>query len=383
MVTHSENPWLTRAKIVAWEVLAQHADDVDQLGCWPTESMAALKKSGLMGLTVPKKFGGEGEGPGTFTRVVRILASGCASTAMIYLMHICGTQVIVAAEGLAGRDDILKDIAAGKHLSTLAFSEKGSRSHFWAPVSQAQKEGSDFQITAEKSWVTSAGQADSYIVSTRTAGASDPGLTSLFYVPKDVTGLSISGEWNGLGLRGNASNPMKLEEVRLSSSYLVSGDGDGFNCMLNVVLPWFQLGNASVSMGIARAATDSTKKHLAASKLEHLGQSLASLMNLRARLAQMQVLTDVNEAFLDHVALQMENPGPQTMLAILESKAAAAEAALQVTDLAMRTCGGASFSRHLTVERNFRDTRAGFVMAPTTDVLYDFIGKSLLDMPLF
>ena len=71
------------------------------------------------------------------------------------------------------------------------------------------------------------------------------------------------------------------------------------------------------------------------------------------------------------------------MLAVLESKAAAAEMALEVTDLAMRTCGGAAFSRHLGVERNFRDARAGWVMAPTTDVLHDFIGKALLDLPLF
>ena len=63
--------------------------------------------------------------------------------------------------------------------------------------------------------------------------------------------------------------------------------------------------------------------------------------------------------------------------------AAAAEAALEVTDLAMRTGGGACFSRHLSVERNFRDARASSIMAPTSDVLHDFIGRTLLDMPLF
>jgi alkylation response protein AidB-like acyl-CoA dehydrogenase len=70
------------------------------------------------------------------------------------------------------------------------------------------------------------------------------------------------------------------------------------------------------------------------------------------------------------------------LLAVLESKAAAAEMALEVTDLALRTGGGACFGRRLSVERNFRDARAGAVMAPTTDVLHDFIAKSLLDMPL-
>ena len=86
---------------------------------------------------------------------------------------------------------------------------------------------------------------------------------------------------------------------------------------------------------------------------------------------------------MHHVAQRMENPGPDTMLAVLESKAAAAEMALNVTDMAMRSCGGAAFSRHLSVERNFRDARAASVMAPTTDVLYDFVGKTLLELPLF
>jgi alkylation response protein AidB-like acyl-CoA dehydrogenase len=137
-----------------------------------------------------------------------------------------------------------------------------------------------------------------------------------------------------------------------------------------------------VSVGIARVATTGICRHLLTSKLEHLGQPLASLMNLRARLAQMQIAVDTHQVFLDDVCRRMEAKDPDLLLALLESKAAAAEMALQVTDLALRTGGGACFSRHLPVERNFRDARAAAVMAPTTDVLHDFIGKTLLDMPL-
>jgi alkylation response protein AidB-like acyl-CoA dehydrogenase len=128
---------------------------------------------------------------------------------------------------------------------------------------------------------------------------------------------------------------------------------------------------------------DAVRQHLLASKLEHLGQTLADLPNLRAELARMQIAADVQAAFVHHVAWRMENPRPDTMLAVLESKAAAAEAALDVTDRAMRACGGTAFSGRLSVERHFRDARAGSVMAPTTDVLYDFIGKAVLGMPLF
>jgi alkylation response protein AidB-like acyl-CoA dehydrogenase len=345
--------------------------------------VAALAGAGLLGLTVPRALGGAGKGPRTFAAVTRALADRCASTAMIYLMHTCAVQVLGAAQGFPMREAVLRDVCAGRHLSTLAFSEKGSRSHFWAPVSQADAAGGTHRLTADKSFVTSAGHADSYIVSTRAAGATEPLASTLYFVPHDAAGLAVSGPWNGLGLRGNASAPVRLEGVAVPAAHRVSGEGEGFAAMLNVVLPWFQLGSAAVSIGIAKAATEGIRQHLLAAKLEHLGQPLAALPNLRARLAQMQIAVDTQQAFLDHVAGRMEAPGPDTLLVVLECKAAAAEAALHVTDLALRAGGGACFGRHLTVERNFRDARAASVMAPTTDVLYDFVGKALLGMPLF
>jgi alkylation response protein AidB-like acyl-CoA dehydrogenase len=302
---------------------------------------------------------------------------------MIYLMHVCGTSVVIAADAFGKRDQVLKDIAAGKHLSTLAFSEKGSRSHFWAPVSQASANGDGYKVTADKSFVTSAGQADGYIVSTLAAGGTGPTASTLYFVPKGAKGMTVAGPWTGLGLRGNSSAPMTLDNVGVSAADRVSAEGDGFNVMVNVTLPWFQLGSAAVSVGIARSAVGSVRDHLNGAKLEHMGQRLADLPNLRAELARMHITTDAQGAFLHQVAWRMEHPQADTMLAVLASKASANEAALCVTDLAMRACGGAAFSGRLPVERNFRDARAGSVMAPTTDVLYDFVGKAVLGMPLF
>jgi len=381
-MTQGDKTWVGRAEAVAQDVLARHAEDVDRQARWPAEGLAALGESGLLGLTVPASFGGGGQGPGTFAAVIGTLAEHCASTAMIYLMHVCGTQTIAEAMAFPQREAVLRAAAAGRHLSTLAFSEKGSRSHFWAPVSQAVAEGDTHRLSAEKSFVTSAGHADSYVVSARSAGTTDPMVSTLYYVPRDTPGLTTSGPWNGLGLRGNASAPMRLEKVAVPTRHRLSGEGEGFALMMSV-LPWFQLGSAAVSVGIARAATAGTRQHLLGTRLEHLAQPLAALPNLRARLARMQITVDAQQAFLGHVARQMETPGPTTLLAVLEGKAAAAEAALDVTDLAMRACGGAAFGRQLTVERNFRDARAAAVMAPTTDVLYDFVGKALLGMPLF
>lgn len=374
--------WPGVAAEVADATLARFADDVDRQGRWPLESVQALTSAGLFGLTIPTADGGHGEGPRTFAAVTRVLAERCASTAMIHLMHVCAAQVVVAAKQFPLRQTILQDAAGSRHLLTLAFSERGSRSHFWAPVSQATLTDQGHHLNATKSFVTSAGKADGYVVSTRSAGAAEPLGSTLYYLPAGTPGVTVAGPWDGLRLRGNASAPLRLENVAVPGSYRLSEEGKGLDVMLNVVLPWFQVGSAAVSVGIARAATAGAKKHLMATPLEHLGQTLGAIPTLRARLAQMQIAVDAQQAFLECVAASMEAPGPDTLLAVLECKAAAAEAALLVTDLALRIGGGASFSRGLTIERNFRDARAASIMAPTTDLLYDFIGKALLGMPL-
>jgi alkylation response protein AidB-like acyl-CoA dehydrogenase len=153
--------------------------------------------------------------------------------------------------------------------------------------------------------------------------------------------------------------------------------------MLDVVLPWFSIGTAAMANGLCRAAVSRTAAHLSGTTFEHTGTSLRDLPNLRARLAEMSVRTEQSRALLAYTIGLMENPSEVTPLYVLQSRLAALEAAVDVTDLAMKTCGGAAFSRHLSIERLFRDARAGWVMAPTVDHLKDFIGKALTGLPLF
>ncbi len=373
---------LERVREVSRRTIAPSAADYDQTGTFPESSIEALASEGLLGLTAPTEHGGLGEGPTGFVAAVEELAAACPSTAMIFVMHVCGTEVVKQST-LPSRDAVLAAIARGEHLTTLAFSEKGSRSHFWAPVSRADERDGRHVISAEKSWVTSAGHAKSYIVATGAVGASGPTDSTLYYVESNAPGVSVDGPWNGLGLRANASAPVRLSEATVDASAAVSPEGGGFTAMLSVVLPWFQLGAASVANGIGRAALDATATHLASTTFEHLGEPLAALPTSRARLARARVQLDASRALVADAARSVESPTEETTLKVLESKACAAETALDVTDACMRLCGGAAFSRHLPVERLFRDARAGAVMAPTTDVLYDFIGKALVGMPLF
>ncbi len=359
-------------------VAAARAREVDAAGTFPTETIGALRASGLLGLTLPEEVGGLGGGPSELVAVITGLAGACGSTAMIYLMHISAAMTVAAAPP-TGLDGVLGQLADGSSLATLAFSEAGSRSHFWAPVSQAKADDSGVHVNAPKSWVTSAGHADLYVTST--GSATGQGV-DLYAIPKGTPGITVTGGWTGLGLRGNGSNPM-LFDVTLDESTRVGEAGGGFDIMLSTVMPWFNLGNASVSVGLSQAAADGAIKHTSAATLEHVGQTLSALPTIRAQLAKLSIDLATTRAYLDQAASRIATPAEDTVLHVLGVKAAANDAALRITDAAMRVCGGAAFSEHLQIDRYFRDARAGHVMAPTADVLYDFYGKAITGQPLF
>jgi alkylation response protein AidB-like acyl-CoA dehydrogenase len=365
-------------------VARTHAADVDARGRFPEETLAALREAGLLGLCVDEAFGGQGRGPAAFAAVVEDLAGACASSAMVYVMHVSATQPIATSSTHRGREALLREIAAGRHLTTLAFSEKGSRSQFWAPVSRLEEAGGGYFTTSGlKSWVTSAGRADSYVSSAQVAGAKTPLESVLYLVRRGSAGMRVAGPWQGLGLRGNDSAPVALEGVRVPRGDLLTEPGRGAEAMLQVVLPWFVVGTSAMANGLCRAAVTATTGHLTETGFEHTGQRLRDLPGLRARLAQMSVRTEASRSLLGRTLGAMGSGAADTPLLVLHARLAAMEAALEVTDLAMKACGGAAFSLHLPVERIFRDARAGWVMAPTTDHLHDFVGRALTGLPLF
>jgi alkylation response protein AidB-like acyl-CoA dehydrogenase len=375
---------VSNAKEIADRILAPAATQNDKEARFSSETIAALGPAGLLGIMLPTEIGGSSLGPRTLAAVIATLAEADASAAMVYLMHVCATATIAAARPGATVAQTLKDISAGKHLTTLAFSEAGSRSHFWAPVSRAHRNGVNVRLTAKKSFVTSAGHAQSYVVSALSPEGKSPTESTLYLCTSGTPGLSVAGPWDGFGMRANASAPMILEDCEVEPGLQLTDDGAGFKAMLEIALPLFNLGTSAVALGLCRAAVAATAAHLKSARFEHLGQTLGeSLPTLRAQLATMQIDTDGLEARIDNLVDHLEHPRDTTMLRVLECKASAGDVAIAVTSAAMRACGGAAFSKHLPIERLFRDAQAGAVMAPTGDVLRDFIGKAILGIPLF
>ncbi|MBC8352264.1 MAG: acyl-CoA/acyl-ACP dehydrogenase [Planctomycetes bacterium] len=366
------------------EQIKQRAVEVDAEAKFPAESLAELGAAGFLGLCMPTEAGGKGQPPGVFAAVVEELAQACPSTAMVYVMHVCASQTFVASKTLAGRDLLLQQVAAGKHLTTLAFSERGSRSQFWAPVSQMHTNADGGFVTcASKSWVTSANHANSYVSSTQKPDAVSPLESTIYLARRDAAGVKIAGSFDGLGLRGNDSAPVDITDLAVAEGELLTPQGEGAGMMLEVVLPWFSVGTAAMGHGLCLAAIGATQAHLKSAGFETDGSKLRDLPNLRARIAEMSCRTAQSRALLSVTTQMMLAPTEETPLYVLQSRMAALEAALHVTDLAMKACGGAAFSRHLGIEQMFRDARAGWVMAPTVDHLQEFVGRALTGLPLF
>lgn len=363
--------------------VAPNAVETDVSGTFPAASIGALADAGFFGLTLPTEVGGMAQPPRVFVAVVEEIAQACASTAMIYVMHISATQAIANSTTLESRESFLKDIAAGKHLTTLAFSERGSRSQFWAPVSKLSANGDGFQTDAVKSWVTSASHADSYVSSAQKPDAKSPLESTLYVARPRANGVEIGSAFDGLGLRGNNSRPVNFDDVAIPECDVLTKQGEGTAMMLEVILPWFAIGTSAMANGLCRAAVKNTTDHLSSAGFEHSDSRLRDLPNLRARLAEMSVRTEQSRALLAHAVAEMESPTEMTPLYVLQSRLAAIEAATEVTDLAMKACGGAAFSKHVGIERLFRDARAGWVMAPTSDHLREFVGRALTGLPLF
>jgi alkylation response protein AidB-like acyl-CoA dehydrogenase len=240
--------------------------------------------------------------------------------------------------------------------------------------------GDGVRLDAHKSWVTAAGEADSYVWSSRPLAGAGP--MSLWLVPAASPGLSEPGRFDGMGLRGNRSAPLVADGVVVDRSAALGQDGAGLDVALSVVLPWFLVLSGAFGVGLMDAVTAESGTHLRSTRLEHLDQRLVDQPLTRADHARMRIATDQVAALLDTTLSAIGGGRPEAPLRALELKAASGEASIAVTELAMKVCGGAAFRRELGVERRFRDARAARIMAPTTDALLDFVGRAINGMDL-
>jgi alkylation response protein AidB-like acyl-CoA dehydrogenase len=369
------------------EEIASHAAAVDHEARFPRESVDALARAGTLGRAVPSQFGGDGAGPVEVVEAVEQVAAACASSGMVLVMHVVAVQTLAAGiaddEPEGPKHAALAAAARGEQLLTLAYSERGSRGHFWAQVSRARADAGGVVIDADKSFATSAGEADAYVLACGAPGSADPLVTELYLVPGGAAGIEVPARFDGLGMRGNASAPLRVRGLRATDDQRLGPAAGGFELMVNATLPWFVLGSAACSAGIAGAALAAAIGHATGGRFEHLGSTLADVPGIRARLAEARIRHDQARAHLYAVARDVAENRPEAQLGVLAVKAAAAEMAVDVCDACLRIGGGVAYAKHGPLERHYRDARAASVMAPTTELLHDFLGKALCGQEVF
>lgn len=362
---------------VAGGVVAERAAEIDREHAFPKAGIAALAQAGGLGLVVPEQHGGAGGGLAALADACEAIGSACASTGMVYLMHEV-TAATIAGGGGERAGQCLRELGAGRLLGTLAFSERGTGAHFYAPELSAAHSNGTVTLSGRKSFVTSGGHADIYLVLVQSA--SGEGL-DCFIVEREAQGVRFDGSWAGLGMAGNSSIAIELQDVAVDQAARVGGAGAAADLVFSVVAPFFLVGLAAVNVGIARAALQTAVRHAAGRRYAD-GSSLAQVPIIQHLLAEMDIAVR-GAGLLVREAARLGDAGDEgALVPIMEAKVRATDTAAQVTQQALEVCGGQGYTPALPIERHLRDARAGAVMAPTNTVLRGWIGKAITGLPV-
>jgi alkylation response protein AidB-like acyl-CoA dehydrogenase len=367
------------------DVVRPNAERLDRDAAFPSENLAALAREGWNSVLFPEELGGLGLDHVAFTIATEEIASVDASTALIYVMHVSATQTIF----LFGSDDQkerwVRASRAGK-IGTFSTSERATGGHFWYNVSQAKRRGQDYVVDLEKSFTTSSGHADFYVLTTQTPGAVKPSDVTWFIVDGKQKGIS-SGKWEALGVRANHSGSLRVDNVVVPERDRLGREGQGKEIMFDGGSPSYLLGLGAVWHGVARGALAEATRYATSTVHRDFDRRLADYQVLRQELGTSKVLVEGLRPWQESLAetldrLQTEKkPQGVLLLPLVEFKVQASEVAARVTRGGLDISGGYGYKRG-TLERFFRDARAGVVMGPSNNIAREWLGKSLVGLPL-
>ena len=372
-----------KAQAIAETIAAPKAAEVDELRAWPAHTMDALGKAGLLGLHVPQRLGGLGQGLMGLIAVTEQLGQACSSSSMCFGMHSVGTAVIAAKSTPHHESTYLSAIARGEHITTLALSETGSGVHFYLPNTEVRSVADGYRLNGTKQWVTNAGHAHSYVVSCKSVDEdAQQGEFTCVVVDADAAGCQILNGWDGFGMRGNDSRPIRFEDAPVSAEGLLGNEGDQIWYVFEVVAPYFLTAMAGTYLGIAQAAFDIAVARVQKRQYLPLEESLSDAPVIQFQVAELWSKLEQARQMVYKAARLGDAGDPGALPSILMSKAVAAEAAVDICNEAMTLCGGSGYGENGTLSRLLRDARASHVMAPTTNILKLWTGRAILGIPI-
>ncbi|MGN4126418.1 acyl-CoA dehydrogenase family protein [Lysinibacillus sphaericus] len=370
---------LTKLDDIIVDFVAPNAAHIDKERAFPRENINEIGRNGLLGLIIPQQLGGLEAPLSLYKETVIRLAQACASTALIYVQHMSAVSILLYGKDSDYIKNILSKIAQGHCLTTIALSEAGSGCYFFLPVSQVRSTDNGLRLKTNKIMVTSAGEADLYVINAKATFAKNSMQSNFFAVSSNYDGIEVGGTWEGMGLRGNQSAPLNIDAY-LNPEMLIGEEGEGFKITREALLPMGQIGISAVNIGIAKAIYNESVTYVKKRFYTHINTNLSDFQSIQQMVGEMKVLCDQAETALNAFVQRMENKEVD-MVSTLEVKVMACQTALRVAEIGLKVCGGHAYSANTPIERYIRDSMAGTVMGPTPDVLKELIGKIVLDVP--
>jgi butyryl-CoA dehydrogenase len=364
------------ARKIAVEKLKPEAMELDRTRAFPRENMKILGGAGFQGLIVAENEGGLGLGRSAFASAVTELAKGCASTALVYVSGAVAGKAIELAAGEELKRKWLPKMVEGRSLGAFAVHEPDSGSNAGAITTRATREDGHYVINGTKFFITSAGEADVYLVLVRTNPEKGPkGMTTLL-VEKNAPGLSFGRPEDKLGLTSTSSRELSFNDCRVPVENLVGKEGEGTQVIGKTVVGWGFFGAAAISLGIANSATEIAIEHARTRTIA--GQPIGAHQAVQHMIADMIVKTDAAESLLHSCAGNADSAPGTAVINGFKAKLFASEAAVEVTNSAIQILGGHGYTREYVVERLFRDARGLTLHFKTSEWLRQDIAKASL-----
>ncbi|MCI6153328.1 MAG: acyl-CoA dehydrogenase [Fusobacterium perfoetens] len=343
------------------------AAEVDEEERFPMETVKKMAEIGIMGIPIPKEYGGAGGDNLMYAMAVEELSRVCATTGVIVSAHTSlGTWPIIAFGTEAQKQKYLPGLAKGELIGAFGLTEPNAGTDAAGQQTTAvlDPETNEWIINGSKIFITNAGYADVYVIFAMTDKSLGLKGISAFIIEKGTPGFTIGKKEKKLGIKGSATCELIFENARIPKDNLLGQEGKGFKIAM-MTLDGGRIGIASQALGIAQGALDETVAYTKERK--QFGKAIAKFQNTQFQLADLDVKVEASR-LLVYKAAWKKSAGLPYSVDAARAKLFAAETAMEVTTKAVQYHGGYGYTREYPVERMMRDAKITEIYEGTSEV---------------
>jgi butyryl-CoA dehydrogenase len=346
------------------------AGEIDRAAVFPRDEFRAVGELGFFGMRYPEEVGGSGQDVVSYCLAVEELARGSLSVAAACTMQsLMGTYFLYRAGDEGIRDEFLRPALAGERVGTICFTEPGAGSDLSAIATRAERDGNEWVVSGQKTWITSAPVADFFTVFAKTSEDE----ISPFLVPRDTPGLTVGRNIPKMGVRASVTSEVFLNDCRVPGRFLLAEEGKGRE-VLEEILEKIRLMTGALAVGAGRGALEAALEY--AGERAQFGRPIQAFQAIKMRLAEMATELEAARRLVHYGAWRDDRGLPNRKEAAM-AKLFASEAGLKVCDGAARVLASYGYAEEYAVERHLRDVRFTLIGGGTSDILKLVIAKEI------